>query len=185
LQTIPAKIPYLRAPDRTVEKWRGTLGPRTNARRVGIVWSGRAAHKNDRNRSIALGRLAALASPDVMLISLQNEVRAGDAEVLGANKQIVHFGRQLMDFSDTAALVSLMDLVISVDTSVAHLAGALGKPVWILLPFAPDWRWLVDREDSPWYPTARLFRQPEMGDWDSVIESVVRGLKIYGGGRID
>ena len=179
LQTIPAHIPYLRAPERAVEKWEGRLG-RTNLPRVGLVWSGRAAHRNDRNRSIALSRLATLASPDVTLISLQNEVRAKDAEVLSANKQIAHFGPELRDFSDTAALVSLLDLVISVDTSVAHLAGALGKPVWILLPFAPDWRWLVAREDSPWYPTARLFRQPRMDDWDSVIDRVARDLKTYG-----
>jgi tetratricopeptide (TPR) repeat protein len=189
LQTIPASIPYLRAADGAVKKWEGRLGG-TNALRVGIVWSGRLAHKNDRNRSISLSRLARLANPNVTLVSLQNEVRAKDAEVLAANKQIRHFGSELKDFSDTAALASLMDLVISVDTSVAHLAGALGKPVWILLPFAADWRWLAGREDSPWYPTARLFRQPEMGDWDSVLESVIHGLRIYGArasdeGRID
>ena len=125
-----------------------------------------------------MSRLAALANPGVVLVGLQNEVRAEDERVLAANKQILHWGSELKDFSDTAALVSLMDLVISVDTSVAHLAGALGKPVWILLPFVPDWRWLLEREDSPWYPTARLFRQPKIGDWDSVIDQVKHSLKL-------
>ena len=118
----------------------------------------------------------ALEGSGVQLVSLQNEVRGQDESVLAANSQVLHFGRELRDFSETAALVSALDLVISVDTSVAHLAGALGKPVWILLPFAPDWRWLLDREDSPWYPTARLFRQPRIGDWDSVIAGVRQEL---------
>jgi ADP-heptose:LPS heptosyltransferase len=115
----------------------------------------------------------------VDIVSLQNEVRPDDEKALAANKQIIHFGSELEDFSDTAALVSLMDLVISVDTSVVHLAGALGKPLWVLLPFAPDWRWLLEREDSPWYPTARLFRQPAIGDWDSVIDRVGKELSSH------
>ena len=175
LQTIPATIPYLRAAEALVKSWEHRLG-HTNALRVGIVWSGRRAHKNDHNRSIALSRLVALARPGMTLVSLQNEVRAEDEGVLAAHPQIAHFGSELRDFSDTAALMSLMDLVISVDTSAAHLAGALGKPIWILLPFVPDWRWLLDREDSPWYPTARLLRQPRMGDWDSVIDTVMHNL---------
>jgi len=88
-----------------------------------------------------------------------------------------HFGDQLRDFSDTAALVSLMDVVVTVDTSVAHLAGAMGKPVWILLPFAPDWRWMLERADSPWYPTARLFRQPKIGDWQSVFVEMAAAIQ--------
>src|SRR6266513_3972268 len=167
-ETIPATIPYLGARASVVKRWEDNLGKR-NAPRVGIVWSGLSANVNDHKRSIALSRLAGLAGPSVRLVSLQNEVRTEDEKALATNKQILHFGSELADFSDTAALVSLMDLVVSVDTSVAHLAGALGTPVWILLPFAPDWRWMVDREDSPWYPTARLFRQPKIGDWDSVI----------------
>ena len=177
LQTIPATIPYLRATEAAVKTWNERLG-QSSAVRVGIVWSGRQAHKNDHKRSIALSRLAALASPGVTLVSLQNELRAEDEQALAANPTIIHFGSELKDFSDTAALVSLVDLVISVDTSVAHLAGALGKPVSILLPFAPDWRWLLEREDSPWYPTARLVRQPRMGDWDSVIDMLMHDLRI-------
>lgn len=175
LDSIPAQVPYLAPPAAAIGKWRDRLGP-GGAPKIGIVWSGRSSHANDANRSIALSSLVPLRGSGARLVSLQNEVRAGDASVLAANPEILHFGAELEDFSDTAALVSLLDLVVSVDTSVAHLAGALGKPVWILLPFAPDWRWLLDRDDSPWYPTARLFRQPRIGDWDSVIDRVAREL---------
>jgi tetratricopeptide (TPR) repeat protein len=170
-ETIPATIPYLHASAAKVRRWEERLG-RGNVLNVGIAWSGRPEHPNDRNRSMALSKFAALENPDIRLVSLQKEVHPADAKVLEANGGIRHFGPELEDFSDTAALVSLMDLVISVDTSVAHLAGALGKPVWILLPSAPDWRWLTDREDSAWYPTVRLFRQPAPGDWESVIGRV-------------
>jgi hypothetical protein len=114
-------------------------------------------------------------SEGIEFVSLQKEVRELDQEILRQGK-LRHFGEELKDFSDTAGLISNIDLVISVDTSVAHLAGALGKPLWVLLPFSPDFRWLLDREDSPWYPTARLFRQPRLNDWDSVIEQVGREL---------
>ena len=153
-------------------------GPETIAAR-GDRLVGPASHLHDHLRSIALARLTGLAPPGIALVSLQNALRPEDANALSANPHIVHFGAELEDFSDTAALVSLMDLVISVDTSVAHLAGAMGRPLWILLPFAPDWRWMVGREDSPWYPTARLFRQPAIGDWDSVIDRVRLALGRY------
>ena len=176
LETIPAAIPYLRADPGTANKWERRLGSKSAAR-IGIVWSGNPEHKNDHNRSVGLSRMLKLASAQVSLVSLQRDVRPEDGELLAQNRQIIHFGRELTDFYETAALVSLMDLVISVDTSVAHLAGALGKKVWILLPFAPDWRWLADQEDSPWYPSARLFRQPRHGDWDTVIEKVKSELQ--------
>jgi tetratricopeptide (TPR) repeat protein len=175
MDTIPAPVAYLTVPDTALRKWETKLGPRKTPR-IGIVWSGRKEHINDHDRSIALSTLVALASTGIQFVSLQNEVRPDDEKILLANKHIIRFDREFEDFSDTAALTMLMDLVISVDTSVAHLAGALGKPVWILLPFAPDWRWLLDREDSPWYPTARLFRQPRIGDWDSVVERVKEEL---------
>jgi ADP-heptose:LPS heptosyltransferase len=131
---------------------------------------------NDRNRSIPLARLDALAELDLELVSLQKEVRPEDSAAL-ARARITHFGAQLTDLSDTAALIAHLDLVVSVDTAVAHLAGALAKPVWILLPHAADWRWLAGRDDSPWYPTARLFRQPAPGDWDSVLARLRRELE--------
>ena len=169
LQSIPGEVPYLHpAPDR-VAKWRALLGERTGLR-VGLAWQGNRQHKNDRNRSIGLARLLPLLSvPGVRFVGLQKELREEDVEVLGKVPGFTHLGEQLEDFADTAAAVSLLDLVITVDSAVAHLAGALGRPVWVLLPFAADWRWLLEREDSPWYPSARLFRQPKIGDWDSVI----------------
>jgi tetratricopeptide (TPR) repeat protein len=170
LDTIPDSV-RVRADGPRVAAWRDKLGARSEPR-VGIVWSGNPGHKNDRNRSLALADLLPLLSDRAQWVSLQQDVRATDADLLASRTDIAHFGEQLEDFADTAALVDLMDVVVTVDTSVAHLAGAMGKAVWILLPFNPDWRWLLDREDSPWYPTARLFRQPAAGDWASVIDRV-------------
>jgi tetratricopeptide (TPR) repeat protein len=176
LTSIPADVPYLSVPDERVEQWSNRLPPRQGIR-AGIVWSGNATHADDQNRSIALSRLAPLFDvPGFQFVSLQKGVRDADAEILAADPRIADLARHIDDFSDTAAAVAAVDLVISVDTSVAHLAGALGKPVWVLLPFCPDWRWLLDRSDSPWYPSARLFRQPRMRDWDSVIEEVQQAL---------
>ena len=123
-------------------------------------------------------KLAPLFSSPARFISIQREVRAEDENMLAAELRVTHIGGELNDFDDTAAVVALCDLVIAVDTAVVHLAGAMGKPVWILLPFAADWRWLTDREDSPWYPTARLFRQRRIGEWDSVIDKVGRELTL-------
>jgi tetratricopeptide (TPR) repeat protein len=176
LQTIPADVPYLAPSQAGVQAWQARLG-RTNSLRVGLAWSGRSAHKNDYNRSIHLAALDPILSTGASFVSVQKEARAHDQDTLASNPQIRHFGDQLHDYDDTAALIDSLDLVITVDTSVAHLAGALGKPVWILLPYNPDWRWMLEREDSPWYPTARLFRQPQIGDWDSVIRRVAETLR--------
>ena len=124
---------------------------------------------------MALRDLAPLLDTGPTFVSLQKEVRAADAETL-ANSRVLQFGQRLESFSDTAALISQLDLVISVDTGVAHLAGALGKPVWILLTHSPDWRWLLDRDDSPWYPTARLFRQDDTREWSGVVARVCDAL---------
>src|SRR5207302_346032 len=145
--------------------------------RVAIAWSGRATHPNDRNRSLALARLELLlASDQISFIGLQRQLSDADAETLAGIARITAIGADLRDFDDTAAVLALVDLVISVDTSLAHLAGAMGRPAWILLPFSPDWRWMLGRDDSPWYPTARLYRQPAPGDWDSVIARVREDL---------
>ena len=178
LETIPATIPYLAAPEERFARWRDRLPGRRP--RAGFVWSGSAAHKNDVNRSIPLTRLAALFSDaPVSAISLQNELRDADRETLRDLPNLVHFGSELRDFADTAAVISLLDVVISVDTAVAHLAGALGKPVLILLPYAADFRWMRERCDSPWYPTAKLLRQPAFGDWDSVIARLQDELACF------
>ena len=175
-ETIPASIPYLAAPADRVAYWRDRLPP---ARlRAGFVWSGQPSHKNDANRSIALARLATLFEGSSMVcFSLQSDLRVADDEVLRGLPNLVHLGGGLRDFADTAAIISLLDVVISVDTAVAHLAGALGKPVVILLPYAADFRWMRNRGDTPWYPTAKLFRQPAFGDWDSVIVRVREHLR--------
>jgi len=171
LENIPAGAPYLFADESLRKAWHARLPPRTKPR-VGIVWRGGAKHKNDLHRSIDLPTFASLLSPNVQWISLQNELRAGDAAALAQLHNVERCGEQLQDFADTAALIDLLDLVIAVDTSVAHLAGAMAKQVWILLPYHADWRWLLDRSDSPWYPTARLFRQDRTRSWDSVIKDV-------------
>jgi Flp pilus assembly protein TadD len=172
LDTIPSAQAYLPAPPAArVTAWDDRLGLR-NRLRVGLVWSGNPDHKNDHNRSIPLRTLAPLLDCDVQFVSLQKGARDQDRAFLGEHADIVDLTEQLTDFCETAALVGCLDLVISVDTSVVHLAGALGVPVWTMLPFNPDWRWLLNRNDSPWYRSMRLFRQPERGDWASVVDSV-------------
>ena len=158
--------------------WRQRLGPKLRPR-VGLVWSGNVKHKNDRNRSMALRTLAPLLDLDCDFHSLQKEIKAEDLAALAEGSRIQTHEAELNDFADTAALIAELDLVITVDTSVAHLAGALGKPVWILLPYTPDFRWMTERGDSPWYPTAHLFRQRDRGDWDSVIKEVGAALQAH------
>jgi hypothetical protein len=174
LETIPSGAPYLRVPRQAQEYWGALLGAKL-VPRIGLAWAGNAKHVRDRERSMRLHDLLPLLDIDATFVSLQKEVRAGDAETLG-NCNMFHLRQEFGNFSDTAALISQLDLVISVDTSVAHLAGALGKPVWILLTHAPDWRWLLDRDDSPWYPSARLFRQRESREWGSVTMQVREAL---------
>jgi tetratricopeptide (TPR) repeat protein len=175
MASIPASVPYLYVDDDKWRQWHQRLGNKSKPR-IGLVWSGSVTHKNDRNRSISLHLLKPLIQVPVEFHALQKEIRPDDAAVLSEFGQVHSHQKELHDFSDTAALIQEMDLVISVDTSVAHLAGALDKPVWILLPYAPDYRWMLDRTDSPWYPTATLFRQPAMGDWPSVIADV--GMRL-------
>jgi Glycosyltransferase family 9 (heptosyltransferase) len=174
LHTIPA-APYLKADAGLTSEWQARLPPRTKFR-IGIAWSGGADHKDDRNRSIALQKLLPLLTPRAEWVSLQTDIRQSDLAAFQRHGGIAFFGEAMKSFNDTAALTALMDLVISVDTSVAHLAGAMGKPVWILLPWRPDWRWQLGRADSLWYPSARLFRQAERGDWEAVMESLKEPL---------
>jgi tetratricopeptide (TPR) repeat protein len=176
IETIPAAVPYLAAPAERVAYWRDRLP--AGSPRAGFVWSGQPSHKNDRNRSIALSRFAALFRNSLIrCVSLQSDLRGEDSEAMRELPDLVHLGGGFRDFADTAAVISLLDVVVSVDTAVAHLAGALGKPVVILLPYAADFRWMRNRVDSPWYPTAELFRQPASGDWDSVIARVGERLR--------
>jgi hypothetical protein len=171
VETIPARVPYLAVDDARQRQWNERLGPRTK-KRIGIAWAGNPAQRNDHNRSMAFRHLAPLLEMDFELHCLQKDLRPGDGEALAKFPQVKRWDAQLGDFADTAALANALDLVISVDTSIAHLAGALGRPTWLLLTWMADYRYLLDREDSPWYPTARLFRQAKAGDWDAVIERV-------------
>lgn len=164
---VPA-APYLSADPALVAQWSALL-PADNRPKIGLVWSGNNDHPNDRNRSIPLARFARLMTGESHFVALQTEIRPEDEAAL---RDILIPDAERIDFADTAALVALMDVVVTVDTSVAHLAGAMGKPVWILLPHDPDWRWMLGREDSPWYPSARLFRQPAPGEWDPVLDRV-------------
>jgi tetratricopeptide (TPR) repeat protein len=172
LDTVPSAVSYVPAPSEPrVHAWEARLGPHDKLR-VGLVWSGNPAHGNDRNRSMPLVALSAIMDVDARFISLQKDVRATDRAILFERTEITDLTEHLSDFADTAALMACLDLVITVDTSVAHLAGALGRPTWILLPYTPDYRWLLDRDDSPWYPTVRLFRQGEDRDYANVLKRV-------------
>ena len=177
LDSIPADIPYLQSLEKCRPEIENLLSAQQVKHRVGIVWAGNPDHPNDRNRSCALSCFRVLTClPDVALFSLQKGANGADLERECREMSVIDLSEVLDDFAETAAAVMKLDLVITVDTAVAHLAGALGRPVWVLLPFAPDWRWLLDREDSSWYPTMRLFRQPRPGDWEAVFERVTRAL---------
>lgn len=178
LETIPSVTPYLQASLQSATKWNARLGPKAGSR-IGIAWSGNPENTRDRERSIGLRSLLPLLDVEATFVSLQKGIRAADADLLREHGGILHLADELEDFSDTAGLISQLDLVISVDTGVAHLAGALGKPVWIMVTYIPDWRWLLDRDDSPWYPTARLFRQANIDDWEGVIARVGDALRGF------
>ncbi len=179
LDNIPAPVPYLRADPARAASWAERLGRLVpdGMLRVGIVWAGRPSHTNDRRRSATLARFAPIASvPNVALVSLQKGPTTEQAGAYFGRAPLINIGAEVKDYDDTMALLDRLDLVITVDTSVGHLAAAMGKPVWIMLAYAPDWRWMLEREDSPWYPTVRLFRQRTPGAWDDVFERVAAAL---------
>jgi tetratricopeptide (TPR) repeat protein len=173
--TVPAEIPYLSADEASLAKWSARIGALARPR-IAIAWSGNSNHFNDRNRSIPFAQLAPLFSAPARFVGVQRDVRSEDWDRLASEGRVMHLGSELANFTDTAAAIALADLVISADTAVAHLAGAMGRPLWVLIPFQPDWRWTLDGETSPWYPTARLFRQSSLGDWDGVIARVAAEL---------
>ena len=175
VDTIPSGVPYLYANKQKVFEWNSRLGVKTR-KRIGLVWSGSAGLKNDRHRSIPLEIFADLLKLPIEWHSLQKEYRTEDKSFLDNHPEVGQHQEELGDFAETAALIECMDLVISVDTSVAHLAGALGKTTWILLPYMPDCRWMLDREECPWYPTAKLLRQDEERDWKKVILELSKDL---------
>jgi Flp pilus assembly protein TadD len=177
-QTIPADVPYLRADPKRVERWKPKLAEQTGVKKIGLCWTGRAVP--DARRSVPSAALAPLSEiSNAFFVSLQKlEPTAKPVEnPLGIT--LADWTKELKDFGDTAALIDQLDLVISIDTSIAHLAGAMGKPMFILLPFVPDWRWQLERCDSPWYPTARLFRQPKAGDWETPIRQLIEAVQSF------
>lgn len=176
LATIPAAVPYLAAPLERVHHWAQRL-PQQASLRVGLAWAGSAGYAANRQRSITLRQLAPLLeTPGINFVALQREVSADDFAAVAALPNVVNLGPELRDFADAAAIVTQLDLVIAVDTALVHLAGALAKPVWVMLPCSPDFRWMLDRVDSPWYPSARLFRQNRRGEWDEVVAKIATAL---------
>ncbi len=168
LASIPSSVPYLRANDAEIEEWSRRLQGR--GLRIGLAWGGNPKHSRERTRSIPLAELAPLTAIEgTVFYSLQKGAAAAQIRELPPGVTVIDLDAEQKDFADTAAIVANLDLVISIDTSVAHLVGALGKPLWVLLHQRPDWRWLLGREDSPWYPTARLFRKSATEDWRSVV----------------
>jgi len=179
LASIPWRGAYLRSDPDRVARWAPRLED-DRRKTVGIVWAGNPGHLRDRYRSIPLSKLSPLFDVDgIRFVSLQKGPGETDIETLGLHDRLVNLGPELEDFADTAAIVDGLDLVICVDTAIAHLAGAMGKPVWLLLPRPADWRWLEDREDSPWYPTMRLFRQARRLDWDELVDRVTSALQAF------
>ena len=171
LGTIPNQGTYLFTPDDKKKYWQEKLGKKTTPR-IGLVWSGNESHVNDLNRSLSLEQLKPWLDLPYEFHSLQIDYRKHDIKLLPTFPNLYCHEKDIEDFTDTAGLIESMDLIISVDTSVAHLAGAIGKKILILLPYASDFRWLVGRPDSPWYPTARLFRQPAIDNWESVVKEI-------------
>ena len=172
LENIPNKIPYLKAGFKLSEDLMKEF--ETEDFKVGISWAGNPNQANDKERSVDFNKFETLKIPGVKLFSLQKGRASEELE----DNEIVNLDMYIDDFADTASIIDKLDLIISVDTSIVHLAGAMNKPVWVLLSHPFDWRWLLDRKDSPWYPSMTLFRQPKKGDWNSVFESVKKELEM-------
>jgi len=178
LASIPAKVPYIATDASRAAYWRGRLAPRGRPA-IGLVWCGNPDFRGDRNRSMTFARFAPIIASGAAFVTLNPGRTAQDASELAHCANVLDLAAEFSDFDDTAAVIAALDLVVTTDTAVAHLAGSLGKPVWILLSYSPDWRWLLDREDSPWYPSARLFRQSTLGDWEPVISLVRQELEKF------
>lgn len=176
LVNVPDQVPYIRVMPEMRVKWQTSLGFASKLR-IGVAWSGNASHKNDHQRSIPLRVLRELFSTDAEFHAIQKDIRPEELAQARATPNLFIHSDELNDFTDTAALIDAMDLIISVDTSVAHLSGALGKPTFLMITYVPDFRWLLNREDSVWYPSFRLFRQTSLGEWSSVVDRVLVALR--------
>jgi hypothetical protein len=183
VEYVPAPIPYLRADPARVALWKQRLDGLVpqGFRRIGVIWAGRPTHNNDRNRSALLTDFLPIANvPGIALLALQKGPKTGQAGEYYGRAPLINVGAEIQDYDDTMAILENLERLVTVDTSVAHLAGAMGRPVWIMLPRAPDWRWLLEREDSPWYPTVRLFRQTQVRRWDDVAQRIAAALRQQG-----
>jgi len=177
---LPDSVPYLLAPEAERARWSERLGE-DGGKRIGLVWKGNTAHARNQWRSPGLRAfLSVLGNPDYTFYSLQKDEAPEDLRALGLTDRVRDLSGDLTTFSDTAGVIAKLDLVIAPDTAVAHLAGALAAPVWLLLPHVPEWRWFEDRDDSPWYPTMRVFRQPRPGDWRAVFDQAAQQLGAFG-----
>jgi hypothetical protein len=168
--TIPVHVPYVHADRESARRWRDRLGDAPL--NVGITWSGNPNNLDDMNRSMPLATLLRAAVLGCRFVVVQTQLREADRATLAVHPEVLDVSAELQSFAGTAALLDALDLVLTVDTSVAHLAGAMARPLWIMLPWLPDWRWMLDRADSPWYPSARLYRQSKAKDWDGVTARV-------------
>ena len=174
IDTIPNPVPYIHADRASCELWQSRINCQDAGLNIGLVWAAKPTYKHLKSCPLEVLRpLFNIKNFKIHGLQKGDALRQADNQALEMN----NIGPELESFADTAAVIDGMDLVISVDTAVAHLAGAMGKPVWVLVPYAPDWRWLLDREDSPWYPSMRLFRQPRPGDWQSVVDRIGRHLR--------
>lgn len=179
LQTIPNCIPYVRTTQDIVQKWHDIVGQKINANRfkVGIVWAGNPNHQNDKNRSIPIHVFKQIFSlKEVTWVNLHVDDKVNDIHTI--SEEVIDFHDGICDFAETAGLIENMDLIITVDTAVAHLAGAMGKETWLLLSVDPDWRWQTTGQESLWYPTIRIFRQMQIGDWQEVLTRVKGALEV-------
>ncbi|WP_240655536.1 glycosyl transferase family 8 [Paraburkholderia phosphatilytica] len=178
LDDLPGPIPYLTPDPQRLERWRQRLAalPRPL---VALVWAGRPTHHNDANRSLSLAQLAPLAQQGVSFVAIQKGPAAAQADSPPDGMAMLSLSNEIADFEDTAAILSSVDLLISVDSSPVHLAGALGRPAWVMLPKVPDWRWMLEREDTPWYPQMRLFRQEQRADWSGVVARMADELARF------
>lgn len=176
LESIPNSSPYIQIENSKIQVWKDRLGTQTK-KRIGLAWSGSSIHINDKNRSISLAELVSYLPDNFEYVCLQKEIKPEEVDIL-INSRVKYFNQEIKDFTDTGALCELMDTVISVDTSVAHLSGALAKPTWVLLPYVPDWRWLLNSNTNPWYPSIKLFRQEEIHNWDIPLETIKNNLLL-------
>jgi hypothetical protein len=178
IESIPSATSYLVTDDQKVSDWQLRLGQKSSPR-IGVVWSSVSKFGEDIKRGLRLEEFVLALPAGLQYVCLQKQLKDADLAFFESYQGIEFYGEQLLDFADTAALIECLDLVITIDTAVAHLSGALGKKTWLMLPYVPDWRWFLNREDTPWYPCMKLYRQETLGDWGGVFSKIHADLKKF------